>query len=81
MVKINSTNANTGDLHRAISLSKKLQEAGKWDGQSLIVWKSAETVRQAIGQTQLWGELKVNDGDYKVGSCLCGMPDGSGLCT
>lgn len=58
--------ANTGDLHRAISLSKKLMEAGKWDGQSLIVWKSAKTVVDAIGQTQLYGELKVNAGDYKV---------------
>lgn len=57
MVKINSASANTGDLHRAISLSKKLMEAGKWDGQSLIIWDSAETVRKAIAWQQLSGEL------------------------
>jgi hypothetical protein len=57
MVKINSSNANIGDLHRAISLSKKLMEAGKWDGQSKIVWASAETVRKAIAWQQLSGEL------------------------
>ena len=80
MVKIDGP-ANLGDLHRAISLSMKLQESGRWDGESKIMWKSAETVRQAIGQTQLHGELKVNDGDYKAGSCYCGIPDGTGLCT
>lgn len=73
-VKINSTSANTGDLHRAISLSKKLHEAGKWDGESVIVWKSAETVRNAIAENQLTGELPT-DG-Y---TCYCGVDEG--LCT
>lgn len=57
MVKINSCSANTGDIHRAISLSKKLMEAGRWDGETLIIWESAETVRKAIAWQQLSGEL------------------------
>ena len=63
-VKIDSRTANTGDLHRAISLSKKLAEAGLWDGQATIVWASAETVRNAIAENQLTGELPATG--YKI---------------
>ena len=71
-VKIDSASANLGDLHRAISLSKKLAEAGKWDGQTVIVWKSAEVVRQAIAEMQLTGELP-------NANCYCGVDES--LCT
>ena len=56
-VKIDSATANTGDLHRAITLSKKLAEVGLWNGQSTIVWSSATIVREAIAENQLTGEL------------------------
>lgn len=55
-VKINS-NANTGVLHRAISLSEKLHKAGAWDGFSPIVWESAQVVNEAIAEYQLTGQL------------------------
>jgi hypothetical protein len=74
-VKIDSANANTGDLHRAISLSKKLHDAGKWDGESVIVWKSATVVRDAIAENQLTGELPTAGWSL----CGCGVPDS--LCT
>lgn len=65
-VFIDHPHSNLGHLHRAYWLARAMRDAGLWNGQSRLVFKSPSVVADDVRESQLTGQLRVTEGNYTI---------------
>jgi len=66
-VAIDHPAANSGDMHRAIWLARAMKQAGQWDGEGKLIFKSPKIINDDVRESQLTGRLCITHSNIKKG--------------